>query len=144
MTRIISLGDGFIGCSETLSQEILAMPQARVLIVEDEKIVALDLEQRLRSFGYAVIGIVSSGKAAMAKAKETTPDLILMDITLNGEMDGIQTALEIQRIQDIPVIYVTAHADGVTIERAKHTGPFGYVLKPFEDRELRSGIEVAL
>ncbi len=120
------------------------MVPSRILIVEDEKIVALDLQSRLEGHGYQIIGIASSGERAVELARESRPDLILMDITLRGETDGVQAAEEIRKRQDVPVIYVTAHADNRTLERAKITGPFGYVLKPFEERELYTAIEMAL
>ena len=120
------------------------MTRSRILIVEDEKIVAVDLQMRLENRGHEVIDIVSTGEEAVAKARETCPDLILMDITLKGRIDGVQAAAEIRAARDVPVIYVTAHADASTLDRAKITGPFGYVLKPFEEQELHTAIEMAL
>ncbi len=120
------------------------MADTRILVVEDEKIVAADLQQRLRSFGYVVVGIASTGQAAIQATHELCPELILMDITLKGDMDGIQTAETIRKDQDIPVVYVTAHADSKTLERAKITSPFGYILKPFEERDLYTTIEMAV
>ena len=116
----------------------------RILIVEDETIVALDLKSSLTLLGYAVVGTASSGEEAIAKANETRPDLALMDIILKGEMDGVQAAEAIRADLDIPVIFLTACADESTLERAKVTEPFGYLLKPFEERELHGHIEVAL
>jgi PAS domain S-box-containing protein len=115
-----------------------------VLIVEDERIVALALERALRRMRYSVTGITDSGEEAVRKAAQTQPDLVLMDIRLSGEMDGIEAAAEIQARFDIPVIYLTAYADEKTLQRAKVTAAFGYVLKPFEERELRVAIEMAL
>jgi len=120
------------------------MAQTKILVVEDEKIVAADLQQRLSGFGYDVVGLASTGEAAITAARELSPELILMDITLKGGMDGIQTADTIRKEKDIPVVYVTAHADSKTLERAKITGPFGYVLKPFEERDLYTTIEMAV
>ena len=120
------------------------MPDVRVLIVEDEIIVARGLEARLHELGYEVSACVSSGEEAIRKAIETEPDLVLMDIHLQTEMDGIEAAEEIHRHIDLPVIYLTAHTDDVTLERAKITAPFGYILKPVEVRELHSTIEMAL
>jgi diguanylate cyclase (GGDEF)-like protein/PAS domain S-box-containing protein len=116
----------------------------RILIVEDETIVALDLKNSLHLLGYIVVGTASSGEEAIVKANETRPDLALMDIILKGEMDGIQAADAIRAHLDIPVIFLTACADENSLERAKVTEPFGYLLKPFEERELHGHIEVAL
>lgn len=117
---------------------------AKILIVEDEGIVAKDLQSRLKGFGYSVPAIAASGKEALAKAAEFSPDLVLMDIRLKGEMDGIETAEKIRAVFKVPVVYSTAYADDATLERAKVTEPFGYILKPFEERELYSVIEMAL
>lgn len=116
----------------------------RIMLVEDENIVALDLQQRLEALGYAVAGHASSGDEAIHLAETTQPDLILMDIKIRGTLDGIQTAAKIRESQDIPVIYVTAFADDTTIKRASLTEAFGYMIKPFEDRELRSNIEIVV
>ncbi|KYK28539.1 MAG: hypothetical protein AYK19_20790 [Theionarchaea archaeon DG-70-1] len=113
-----------------------------VLIVEDESIVAKDIRKRLQNLGYTVSAIASSGKEALQKAKDN-PDVVLMDIVLKGDMDGIEAAEHI-RTGGIPVIYVTAYADDKTLQRAKITEPYGYILKPFEDRELHTVIEMAL
>jgi len=115
-----------------------------ILVVEDEAVVALDIQNRLRRMGYAVLGVCASGEQAVSKADELKPDLILMDIMLEGEMDGIDAAASIGRTMGIPVIYLTAYADQQTLARAKVTNPFGYVIKPFEDRELQTTIEMAL
>jgi len=116
----------------------------QVLIVEDERIVAGDLRSRLRRMGYRVAAIVSTGDDAIRAADEHHPDLVLMDIRLEGTMDGIQAADTIRRNHNIPIIYLSAYADQSTVERAKVTEPFGYLLKPFEDSELRTTIEMAL
>ncbi|MGD9374733.1 MAG: response regulator [Anaerolineae bacterium] len=120
------------------------MTPARILIVEDDNIIALELEDRLRLLGYTVAGIVASGEAAIARAQETQSDLVLMDIRLRGGMDGVEAAGEIRRRWGIPVIYVTAYADDQTLQRAKRTEPYGYIIKPFEERELHTTIEMAL
>ncbi len=120
------------------------MSKAKILIVEDERIVATDLRNRIERFGYQVAAIVSTGEDAIAAAHAHVPDLVLMDITLRGSCDGIQAAEEIRSRCSIPVVYVTAHADDQTLERAKITEPFGYVLKPFAERELQTTIEMAL
>lgn len=115
-----------------------------VFIVEDEAIVANDIKETLRSLGYHVSGIAKSGALAIEKIRETQPDLVLMDIHLDGRMDGIETAGQIRSSFDIPVIYLTAHADTDLLERAKITEPYGYVLKPYDERELHSNIKIAL
>jgi PAS domain S-box-containing protein len=120
------------------------MDKARVLVVEDEGIVARDLEHNLRFMGYEVAGVVDSGEKAVSIAVEAKPDLVLMDIVLKGPMDGVEAAGEIRRRLDIPVIYLTAYADDGTLDRAKLTEPYGYLLKPFQEREVRSTIEMAL
>ncbi len=116
----------------------------RILVVEDETIVALDLQNSLKILGYDVIGIASTGSEAVAKAGSERPDLILMDIILKGDMDGIQAAENIRLFLDVPVIFLTACADDLTLNSAKVTEPFAYMIKPFEERELRSHIEIAL
>ena len=116
----------------------------RILVVEDESIVALDIQDRLESLGYEVPTTVASGEKAIEQAGALRPDLVLMDIQLQGRMDGVEAADQIRRLFGIPVIYLTANADHPTVERAKVTEPFGYVIKPFEERELHTTIEVAL
>ena len=120
------------------------MAKAKILIVEDERIVAEDIRSSLLKMGYAVSAIASSGVRAISKAEELKPDLVLMDIVLEGEMNGIDAADRIRSRFNIPIVYLTAYADDKILERAKMTGPFGYIIKPFEDRELRSAIEMAL
>jgi PAS domain S-box-containing protein len=120
------------------------MAGARILVVEDERIVAEDIQDILRSLGHSVCGVASSGEEAVEKAGETRPDLVLMDIMLDGTMDGVEAAEQISAPLDIPVVYLTAYADDSTLERAKLTSPYGYVLKPFEERDVHSAIEMAL
>ncbi len=120
------------------------MPDTKILIVEDDFIVAEDIKSSLMQLGFAVSGPVPSGEKAIEKVKEDNPDLVLMDIVLEGEMSGIEAADIIQSQSHIPVIYLTAYADEDVLARAKVTEPFGYVLKPFEDRELNTAIEIAL
>ena len=117
----------------------------RILIVEDEIVVAVDIQEMLESLGYEVLAIVDSGEEALAVLnKEVLPHLIMMDIILAGELNGVQTADKIRNRFDIPVIYLTANADDKTLQSAIKTQPYGYLLKPFEDRELHSGIEMGL
>jgi len=120
------------------------MADAKILVVEDENIVAKDIENSLKSLGYAVSAVVSSGEEAVKSAEDTHPDLVLMDIVLKGEMDRVQAAEQIHDQFNIPVVYLTAYADEKTIQRATTTEPFGYIVKPFERRELQSSIKVAL
>lgn len=115
-----------------------------VQIVEDDPIIGLDLQKALEGFGYKVIGPISSGVEAIAKAKASSPDLILMDINLRGETDGIAAATEIGKNRPTPVIFLTADTDEKTLQRAMLTFPYGYLIKPFDPFELRSTIEVAL
>ncbi|MGB5045511.1 MAG: response regulator, partial [Nitrospira sp.] len=120
------------------------MEPASILIVEDEPVVAKDIQLSLQRLGYRVPATATSGEEAIRKASDMHPDLILMDIVLKGKMDGVETALQIQRKQDVPVIYLTAYADNHTLERAKVTSPAGYMLKPYQANELRTTIELAL
>ena len=116
----------------------------KILVVEDERIVAEDIRRSLKKLGYEVSAVVSTGRDALRRVKQLQPDLILMDIVLRMDMNGIQTAEKIHQHYDIPIIYLTAYADEETLDRAKKTEPYGYILKPFEDRELQTTIEMAL
>lgn len=116
----------------------------KILIVEDETIVAEDIRRSLESLGYTVSAVVPSGEEALKKAKELKPDLILMDILLRGKINGIEAASKIRTGFDIPLVYLTAFAEPKIVEKVKKTAPYGYILKPFEDRELQSTIETAL
>lgn len=120
------------------------MQSHRILVVEDESIVALDIRQRLENMGFEVVATVATGAAAIEKTLSQKPDLILMDIQIKGEIDGIETASRITRQVDLPIIFLTANSDRSTIDRAKAAGPLAYLLKPFEDRELQTTIEIAL
>ena len=120
------------------------MNQSTILIVEDESIVAMDIEDRLAGMGYQLSGRAASGDHALEIAEHTRPDLVLMDIRLKGDMDGIAAAEEIRRRFHIPVIFLTAYSEDATLDRAKFAEPYGYILKPFDDRELKSAIEIAL
>ncbi len=115
----------------------------RLLIVEDERIVAMDLRKRLEKMGHTVVGNVANGNDALRLATEHLPDMVLMDIRIEGDKDGIETAEIIRRNLHIPHIFLTAHSDQATIERAKHTDPDGYILKPFTDRDIALNIEIA-
>ncbi len=120
------------------------MRKSRILVVEDEIIIAMELAERLKSMGYEVLRIVSNGPMAIKTALDEKPDLMLMDIMIQGTMDGIETATKIRTMSDIPVIYLTANADPSTLERAKVSDAFGYLIKPFEEKELNTTIEMAL
>jgi len=120
------------------------MSKARILVVEDERIVAMALEQGLRHMGYSVAGIATSGEEAEQNVAQTRPDLVLMDIQLRGNTDGIDAAARIRAQFDIPVVYLTAYADDGILQRAKVTEPYAYITKPFEERDLRAAIEMAL
>jgi PAS domain S-box-containing protein/putative nucleotidyltransferase with HDIG domain len=119
------------------------MTRKRILVVEDESIVSLDISHRLRSLGYEVVGQARTGGDAVAMAGTHEPDLVLMDIQLEGNMDGIQAAEAIRRRFDIPIVFLTAYADSETVQRVKVTEPFGYIIKPFKDREVHTAIEMA-
>jgi len=114
------------------------------MLVEDENIIARDISQRLSNLGYDVCALALSADEAIEKAKETYPDLILMDIMLKGVPDGIRVAQELQKDLGVPIIYLTAYEDELTLKRAKETNPYGYILKPFEERELHTAIEIAI
>jgi len=120
------------------------MTKAHIMVVEDERIVAADIQDRLRALGYGVTALVTTGEEAEQVATETRPDLVLMDIMLKGQMDGIEAAERITSNLNIPVVFLTAHADETTLQRAKITAPFGYILKPFDERELHTTVEIAL
>lgn len=116
----------------------------RIVVVEDERIVALDIRAHLQRFGYEVAAMYASGEAILENIENDAPNLVLMDIQLQGSLDGVETAERIHTAYDIPVILLTAYADDATIERAKLTQPFAYIIKPFEERELRTAIVIAL
>ncbi|MBE9092921.1 response regulator [Tychonema sp. LEGE 07203] len=120
------------------------MSPIKILVVEDEVIVAADIAGRLKKLGYAVIATVVSGEEAIKKVTEERPDLVLMDIVLKGEMDGVTAAEKIRAKVDVPTIFLTAYADDKTLQRAKITDPFGYIIKPFQQNDLRVAIEIAL
>ncbi len=117
------------------------MVDSKVLIVEDDYIVALDLKQRLEDMGHKIVGIEGDGEAAIKNTQKTKPDLILMDITLKGELDGIETAQKIQENNNIPFIYVSGYNDKKTLKRAKITKPLAFITKPFMNRGIIKAIQ---
>ncbi len=119
------------------------MEDFKILIVEDEFLVAADIKHNLENMGYDVVGIASTGKDAINNAGKLFPDIILMDITLKGDMDGIDAAQQIRVLYDIPIVYLTGFYDDGIIERAKITQPYGYIVKPFTGTGLHSIIEMA-
>ena len=120
------------------------MKEAKILVVEDEALVALHLEQRLHMLGHTVVGTALSGTDALEQTAAHLPDLVLMDINLGRGISGIEAAQQINRVFDIPVVFVTAHSDDAILQKATAAGPYGYVVKPFEDSALRVTIEIAL
>ena len=120
------------------------MDRTQVLVVEDEAVVAMDIQSKLEDMGYAVMALIRSGEEAVQTACEMHPDLILMDISLQGDMDGISAAALIQECNPTPLVYMTAHGDPETLKRATITEPLGYIIKPFDDHNLRAAIEIAL
>ncbi|MDO5836795.1 MAG: methanogen output domain 1-containing protein [Methanobacterium sp.] len=120
------------------------MTESRILVVEDEAIVAMGIKQKLEELGHQVVDIVFTGENAVETALKMKPDLILMDIVLKGSMDGIEAAGRIRNQLDIPVIYLTAYSDEEVLERARMTEPYGYIIKPFKKSELNANIEMAL
>jgi CheY-like chemotaxis protein len=121
-----------------VTKELPRMVHSKILIVEDDFIVAIDLKIHLEKMGYHVLDITDNGNDALKKTRETNPDLILMDIHLKGNIDGIDTAQKINNLYHVPVIYVTGYNDKNTIKRANITEPFGYIVKPFEDKEIQT------
>jgi DNA-binding LytR/AlgR family response regulator len=120
------------------------MSKTNILIVEDESIVAKDIQHSLKKLGYTVVGICSNGEDAIRSAEEMSPDLVLMDIMLKGDMSGIEAADQIRQRMNIPVIYLTAYADESTLNKAKVTEPYGYIIKPFKEIDLHTAIEMAI
>lgn len=116
----------------------------RILVVEDEAIVAADIQDRLKNLGYEVVGPVDNGKEAIEKALEQRPDVVLMDVMLKGDLMGTDAAEQIRDEVGVPVIYLTANSNDATFMRARETEPFGFILKPFEEAALRANIEIAI
>ena len=120
------------------------MAKINVLVVEDESIVSKDIQHSLKKLGYSISGAASTGEKAIELAKSTLPDIILMDIMLKGDMNGIEAADEIRKTCSIPVIFLTAYADESTLSKAKITEPYGYILKPFKEIDIHTTIEMAI
>ena len=116
---------------------------SKILVVDDEAIITMQLEERLTAMGYTVAGMASSGEDAIEKARRLTPDLVLMDIVMPGKLNGIEAAKTIAELE-IPVVFVTSYADDAIIEKAKQVRPYGYIVKPFNELEIKAAIEVAL
>ena len=117
---------------------------SKILVVDDEAIITMQLEERLHAMGYTVAGMAASGEDAIEKARRLSPDLILMDIVMPGRLNGIEAAQTIISELDIPVVFVTSYADDAIIEKAKQVRPYGYIVKPFNELEIKAAIEVAL
>ncbi len=130
--------------SQPATDAPVPMPKARLMVVEDEALVARDIQGRLRAMGYQVVMVCTGPDEAVVAAQELEPDLILMDINLNAKRDGVEAAAEIRRRKDIPIIFCTAYSNDEVLQRAKITAPYGYTLKPFDNRELEINIEIAL
>lgn len=122
----------------------LARPELRALIVEDEILIAEELRERLSRLGFSVVTAVDSADEGILIATRDRPDLVLMDIRLRGDKDGVQAAEEIRQKVDVPIVYLTAHSDRLTVDRVKQTDHDGFISKPFLRRELQSTIEIAL
>ena len=120
------------------------MNRARIMVVEDEGIIAEDIQESLLEMGYNVTSVISSGEEALQRVEQERPDLVLMDVVLQGDMDGIEAARRIRSRMNVPIIYLTAYTDAKMLERAKATEPFAYMIKPFRERELHTNIEMAL
>lgn len=120
------------------------MKQATIMIVEDEALVALSLQKKLEKLKYSIPKIAHTGEEAVQEVEKIHPDLVLMDIKLSGKMDGVTAAEQIRQHNHIPVVFMTAYSDEETLQRAKLSGPFGYILKPYDDRDIRTTIEIAL
>lgn len=120
------------------------MAKTNVLVVEDESIVSKDIQHSLKKLGYNVVGSSATGEKAIELARQENPDIILMDIMLKGEMNGIETADIIRQEMRIPIIFLTAYADESTLTKAKITEPYGYIIKPFKEIDLHTSIEMAI
>jgi len=123
---------------------MLSMAKTNVLVVEDESIVSKDIQHSLKKLGYNVVGAAATGEKALKLVHSENPDIVLMDIMLKGDMNGIDTAAEIKKTKGLPVIFLTAYADESTLSKAKITEPYGYIIKPFKEIDLHTSIEMAL
>jgi len=126
-----------------IDKNITNMDKLRILLVEDEPIVAKDIENCLKKLGHKIVGVIEEGDKILSAIKKLNPDLILMDITLKGDMDGIDVANQIKDTNKIPVIFLTANTDRKTFEKAKSSEPYGYIIKPFKEMDLFTAIEIA-
>jgi CheY-like chemotaxis protein len=120
------------------------MAVARILIVEDERLIAIDLQRRLTRLGHSVVGLAASGVEAIQKALALYPDVVLMDIRLQGAMDGVEAAQRIQASAPVPVVFMTAYVDEDTRQRVRATSPWGYLHKPFSAQQVQSTLERVL
>src|SRR5690606_38383489 len=120
------------------------MSGERIMVVEDESILAMLIKRKLQNWGYEVVDWVDTGEEAVKNAEKYKPDLILMDIVLKGDMDGIEAAQRIREKVDIPIIYLTAYSNDEVLKRAQETEPYGYILKPFREGEVNANIKMAL
>ena len=116
----------------------------RLMVVDDEAVIAMQLEDHLQSMKYDVVGTASSAEESVSMARKLCPDLILMDIVMEGKLDGIDAARMIKEEMDIPIIFLTAYADDKVVNRAMQPEPFGYIVKPFRESEIKANIEIAL
>lgn len=142
--RLLAIADRNESSLNRLGLEPAEADPISILLVEDEGVIARDLEDTLTRLGYRVSGIASEGTQAIEMARELHPQLVVMDVSLRGEIDGIDAACEIQKDAPVPVIFLTGHTDTETLQRAVLTGPLGYLIKPFEETDLRCAIEVAI
>ena len=115
-----------------------------ILIVEDDVIIGEDIKKSVRNIGHEIVDFVPSGEQALERAEKLRPDLVLMDIVLRGRLNGIETAEQIHKQFQIPIVFLTAYADKITMSRAQRANPYGYILKPFEDEELKTVLEQAI
>ena len=127
-----------------MPEEHVIAPVVRIVVAEDESIIAQDIHVTLVRLGYEVPALVATGQDALQAVEEFQPDLVLMDIRLRGDMDGVESALLIRRRFGIPVVFLTAHSDEDTLHRAKNSSAYGFILKPFEERDLHTAIQLAL
>lgn len=116
----------------------------RVLLVEDDTIVARDSRRRLEKLGYSVVAVACDGEGALAALRDHAVDVVLMDIGLPGGMDGVQAAARVREVRDVPVVYLTGHDDAATLSRVKVSEPYGFLLKPFREREVQITLELAI